>query len=358
MNHYEEPKSCLTILKILLTCFVFQYLNYMRSCFRAGLDLEQWDSVDVSDSDEIELLDLSHNSFSSLNLFPSLSSLKELRLVGNQLSSLNPRNTPIFESLEIIDLSFNRIKDFPILGTYPSLKTLVLTGNEIERLCDFQIFAVKGNSLENLYLGGNRISEVCQFFYLSSLRALKNISFQDGELSNPVCSLKGWGIGLLQVVSGLENLDGEAVTTEMKRLALFRPNALVEGTKNVEADGIPSLEITSLGYLELVGRISEISLFADRPPLPLVPASLPLEAVEDKLDLIIRSHQKREAVLHAKLEETINVLEHERRAAKQMSDEMKSLKDKLSTAEKHVSCYFTLFTFCNNLFSGRQRMLN
>ena len=289
-----------------------------REEYFAGLGARRFrDLGDSLIATEVELLDLSHNDLQTVADFPAMPKLRELRLVSNHLSSLAPRNLPVFEELVTLDVSFNRIADFSGLAALHNLRHLNLAGNRIERLSDFQIFAAsKSTSLTSLDISGNSIAEIPQLIYLTPFLEMKKLILSCNGRSNPVCSQKGYRLAALQSLPDLEILDSYPVDASERSSARMRPSVMAEGA--VKALGPPRLEVT-------ISRF-EIKQEPDRQ------VDTRFDLVEGKLDGLIENLQTREQELLMKLEEAGNLLTFERKYADQLKDENYLIKQKLTAA--------------------------
>ena len=81
----------------------------MKEEYLAGLKAKRFADVsevmgDSDSSENVEVLDLSHNELQTLSDFPAMPKLVDLRLISNMICSLAPQNIAVFESLVTLDV--------------------------------------------------------------------------------------------------------------------------------------------------------------------------------------------------------------------------------------------------------------
>ncbi|GAB5366454.1 hypothetical protein AAMO2058_001145100 [Amorphochlora amoebiformis] len=125
--------------------------------------------------------------------------LRCLRLVGNDISTLQPGVFDHLSRLEILDLSFNSLTSIPsgVRNAGKSLRELRLDGNYI---CILSPKAFEGlSNLKILTLGSNQLHTLAEGAF-HGLESLEKLSLWNNKL-------KRLSVGLFQTLKSLRNLD-------------------------------------------------------------------------------------------------------------------------------------------------------
>ena len=139
-----------------LTDFPYELLK-LPKLERLDLEGNQIESVDFKNKVEnrtLRVLILNDNPIQTIAAFNQLLVLEELELSRNKLKFVHVSN----RQLKKIRLSFNELKDFPSIYS-PNLKELNLVGNNLSEINLHRI----SPSVQKLYLAGNQINNL-QFY--------------------------------------------------------------------------------------------------------------------------------------------------------------------------------------------------
>lgn len=223
-----------------LTDFPYELLK-LPKLGRLNLEGNQIESVDFMNKAEnrtLKVLILNDNPIQTIAAFNQLLVLEELELSRNRLRFVSLNN----KQLKKIQLSFNELKDFPTIYS-PNLKELNLVGNN---LSEINLHRISPN-IRKLYLADNQINNLQFysdiFFEESNLRVLdlsnnllknypyalhkfpyleilnlseNNISKFDNEIAIPLESLKSLNISTN--FFSLSDINISSVFPNLKRL--------------------------------------------------------------------------------------------------------------------------------------------
>ncbi|MBD3214815.1 MAG: hypothetical protein GF311_19545 [Candidatus Lokiarchaeota archaeon] len=127
----------------------------------------------ISSLEELEITYLKRsNQFLFLIAFEKLTSLKSLRLGGNDLTTL-PKGIVDLVNLTKLDLNYNKLSTLPI--TFSHLKSLEVLNLEDNKMEIFPEIITRLTSLRELYIGGNQFHELPSS--LVNLKSLEKLKF-------------------------------------------------------------------------------------------------------------------------------------------------------------------------------------
>jgi Leucine-rich repeat (LRR) protein len=162
---------------------------------------------------ELQLLNLHGNLLRSLDGLPDVlpfalqSTLVELNLSSNMITSSHLPELVLLSSLRILDLSGNRLSSIDRLPNIPSLLSLSVAFNALENL-----YGVRNcPNLVHLDCHGNRISDArgcVELEMLGSLEELWFASSEEGRGPNPICSRPVEIMGIFDYFRFYGRIDG------------------------------------------------------------------------------------------------------------------------------------------------------
>jgi internalin A len=201
--------------------------------------------------ENLELLDLSGESFCDASFLNGLSNLKYLNISGNNLSNIE--HLKKLTSLEYLNIGSNKIKNIEVVCDLPSINTLILRNNPIEYLSPLSHL----KSLVKLDLTNLPYEKLA----LENGKHKKQTSFIDLSEIQDIVTLKELYVGYTKSV----NIESIGNLHKLKRLDIAY-------TKTESISFIDSLD--NLEYLDISSnKISDISPLASLKYLDNINAS-------------------------------------------------------------------------------------
>lgn len=231
-------------------------------------------------AETLEILDLSHNSLSSLP--PDFGRLQKLKIFfcSENLFHVLPEVLADCPQLDIVGFKSNQIKTVPARSLNPNLRWLILTNNRIEKLP-----AEIGNCsrMQKLMLAGNRLNTLpetlsrCQHLSLLRISANQLDKLPEWLLTMPKLSwfaFSGNPFSKKTVVDSLPLIEwstlkfnyilGEGASGIISKASLHTKEVAVKVFKGtVTSDGFPEDEMNTCisagahpGLVKLIGQIN------------------------------------------------------------------------------------------------------
>ncbi|CBZ27375.1 conserved hypothetical protein [Leishmania mexicana MHOM/GT/2001/U1103] len=169
--------------------------------------------ADFASLAHVEELWLSDNDIRVIEGLDKMTRLRRLYLQGNRIESLN--GLPPLRHLRELWLSRNRLSALTHLTPLRKLRSLYVSCNPLESLEN--AFSKDMSHLHEVNLSGCHLSSITELRHLQQLPCLRNLWLLDPLFGdNPICRLNNYVTLAISMLSSLDILDGNFVTSEQR----------------------------------------------------------------------------------------------------------------------------------------------
>ena len=163
--------------------------------------------------EDLRLIRIMHSpDLISMKGLVRFTNLIEVNLSSNSIEKMTGLFT--LKKLKILNLSCNKIKVIDGLRDLKCLEVLILSHNRIIELRNLDQLHGEDYTVNHIDLSDNHIATLSELTYLSGLSALKKLTLQNGDDTNPICKdREGYFRGLLTLdnVNVIQRVDEHSV---------------------------------------------------------------------------------------------------------------------------------------------------